>query len=828
MIKLEKISKVYETNGIKQVALDNVNLVLPDKGLVVIYGASGCGKTTLLNILGGLDHQTSGKLIVNGKDTSSFKNSDWDSYRNQEVGFIFQQYYLMPHLNVFDNIAITLQMAGKTKHIEDKINEALDEVGILNLRKRFPKTMSGGQQQRVAISRALVADPSVVLADEPTGALDEKNAIIVMKTLKTVSKNHLVVMVTHNEKLAQKYADRLIEISYGKIKSDTQSRVGVKSYKESKELKKVHLPLQTSLKWSVRNVLKKKSRSIPIMIASAIGLAAVGIVVSMTVGLSNYTKKAQEASLSDYPVYITSYSKNSSEGHKEQLTPFPEEPEVIIEKIEYYQNEHYNSMQQNFMEYMNKMPSSYYTLRDSNSALSFNIITATNDNYQRVSSTQYFTRIAPSNENYHFINDQYDILAGHLPETINDCVLVIDTYNRVDLNVLKNIGYETDEDKISFNDILNKEYHIILNNDMYYKTTRTVTNPDESETEVEYYRMHGSTDYKDLYDNKTSLVLKVNGIIRQKNEKVASLFSTGILYSPEVTTYIKTQAANSDIVKEQLENRRIYDEKKKEKEAEEASKEQEDKDSSEVDPVDPVPPEEEIGIVDVLSGNYFKDVTSGSYKFSDIYQYESRLFDLGYEDRITSLFYYTKTFEDRLKIVDYFNHYIVPNDSSMVLKSKDYLEQVTTSFSSLVNTFSTIIMVFALVSIFIAAILTAILTYISVLERRKEIGLLRSLGARRFDISMMFLSESFIIGVVAAVVACILIAGLLPIVGRIVVNLVSMYNSKALKPTIGDVASFQFWVFPAVFLGSILLSTLSASIPAAIAGRKKPADSLRE
>ena len=826
MIKLENIRKVYETNGIKQAALDGVSLVLPDKGLVVIYGASGCGKTTLLNILGGLDHQTSGKLIVNGHDTSDFNNSDWDSYRNQEVGFIFQQYYLLPHLNVYDNIAITLQMAGKTKHLEDKINAALDEVGILSLRKRFPKAMSGGQQQRVAIARALVADPSVVLADEPTGALDEKNAIIVMKTLKSVSKKHLVVMVTHNEKLAKKYADRLIEISYGKIKSDTQSRVGVKSMKQSKTLKKVHLPIGTSLKWSIKNVIKKKSRSIPIMLATAIGLAAVGIVLSMTAGLNTYTKKAQAASLSDYPVYITSYAKNSSEGHKEQLVQFPEEKEVVIEKIDYLQNEHYNSMQQQFMEYMDKMPSDYYILKDSNSALSFHLLTRSYENYKKVSSTQYFTRIAPSNENYRFINEQYEVLAGHLPENINDCVLVIDTYNRVDLNVLEAIGYETNEDRISFTDIMNKEYHVILNNDMYYKTSKEVVNPDETKTEIEYFRMHGSADYKTLYDEKTSIVLKVNGIIRQKMETSSSLFSTGILYAPALNEYIKASAAGSDVVKKQLEYRAIYDGKIKEKEAkeaEEAQKEKEEEEESEEEV-----PEETIGIIDVLSGNYFKEVTSGSYKFSDIYQYESRLFDLGYEDRITSLFYYTKTFEDRLKIVDYFNHYVQPNDSSMILKSKDYIEQVTASFSSLVKTFSTIILVFALVSIFIAAILTAILTYISVLERRKEIGLLRSLGARRFDISVMFLSESFIIGIVAAVVACILIAGLLPIVGRIVVNLVSIYNSKALKPTVNDVASFQIWVFPAVVAGSILLSTLSASIPAAIAGRKKPADSLRE
>ena len=814
MIKLENIRKVYLTNGLEQVALDDVNLVLPDKGLVVIYGASGCGKTTLLNILGGLDHQTSGKLIVNGNDTSHYSNSDWDSYRNQEVGFIFQQYYLLPHLNVYDNIAITLQMSGKLKDIQGIIDDSLNEVGILNLKKRFPRTMSGGQQQRVAIARALVADPSVVLADEPTGALDEKNAIIVMKTLKSVSKNHLVVMVTHNEKLAQQYADRLIEISYGKITSDTSPQEDAPLSKEGKKLRKVHLPLRESLKWSTRNLVKKKSRSIPITIATAIGLAAVGVVLSMTVGLSNYTKKAQEASLSDYPVYITSYPKNSSEGHKEELVEFPTNHEVIIEKNDYYQAEHYNSMQQHFMDYMNKMPSEYYTLKDSNSSLSFHLLTINKNNYQKVSSTNYFTRIAPSNENYRFINEQYEVLAGHLPETINDCVLVIDTYNRVDLGVLNAIGYNTEGESISFDEIMEKEYHIIKNDDMYFKTTRTYTNPDETTTTVDCYSLRGSDEYKTLYDEKNSLTLKVNGIIRQKDENAANLFKTGILYSPLLTEHVKQSAITSAIALEQLENRRIYDEKVQEWEASKTSEEES------------MP--EDIGIIDVFTGINFKMVISGSYTFSEIYQYESRLFDLGCEDRITSLYFYTKTFEDRFKIVEYFNNYVPPNDSSMVLKSKDYLEQVTTTFSSLVNTFSTIILVFALVSIFIAAILTAILTYISVLERKREIGLLRSLGARRLDISAMFLSESFIIGIFAAVLACILIAALLPAVGRIVVNLVAMYNSNALQPTVNDVAGFHFWIFPAVFAGSILLSTLSASIPAAIAGKKKPADTLRE
>ena len=830
MIKLEHITKIYSSNNIEQIALDDVSLVLPDKGFVAIYGASGCGKTTLLNILGGLDHQNSGKLIVNGRDTSKFSVGEWDSYRNQEVGFIFQQYFLLPHLNVFDNIAITLQMSGKTRQLEDEITAALSEVGILALRKRLPKSLSGGQQQRVAIARALISNPSVVLADEPTGALDQKNAVLVMESLKKVSENHLVVMVTHNEKLAMEYADRLIEISYGKIKSDSAEMEYDESLVNPKELHKVHLPIRTSLKWSGRNVIKKKSRSIPIMFASAIGLAAVGIVLCMTSGINSYTKKVQEASLSDYPVYITSYPKNSSQGHEDQLVEYPDTDEVIIEKSDYYETEHYNSIQEEFMEYMDKMPSSYYTMKDNNSAINFPVIAFNGTSYQKVNSMNNFTRIAPTHDNYGFIGEQYTVLEGSFPMTIDDCVLVIDSFNRVDLNVLERLGFPVDGDTIKFSDVIGKEYHIIDYDDMYYTNSNTVN----SETGEQFYRIYGSSRYEELYNTKTIKKLKICGIIRQKDDNSAQLFSTGILYSSQLTDYIKELSSSSAIVQKQLQYGKDYEEYLKEQKAKEAEKEKEEKKETPPDeePGDEEEEEEEeeviTGPIDVLTGAYLKDVYSGGYHFTANYQYEARLYDLGYRERITSIYYYTDSFEDRINIVDYFKAYKQPSDSSMTLRAKDYLEQVTTSFSSLVQTFSTIVLFFASASILIAAILTAILTYISVLERKKEIGLLRSLGARRFDVSFMFLTESLIIGTLAAVVACALIAGLLPVCGKIVIRLIANFGSKDIKPKVSDIASFRAWVFPAVFVGSIVLSTLSALIPAIIAGKKKPAESLRE
>ena len=810
MIKLEHITKIYSSNNIEQVALDDVSLVLPDKGFVAIYGASGCGKTTLLNILGGLDHQNSGKVIVNGRDTSKFSVSEWDSYRNQEVGFIFQQYFLLPHLNVYDNIAITLQMADKTKDIEDDITNALSEVGILTLRKRYPKTLSGGQQQRVAIARALISNPSVVLADEPTGALDQKNAILVMESLKKVSENHLVVMVTHNEKLAMEYADRLIEISYGKIKSDSAEMAYDESQVNPKELRKVHLPMKTSLKWSGRNVIKKKSRSIPIMFASAVGLAAVGVVLCMTSSINQYTKKVQEASLKDYPVYITAYNKNSSEAHEDELEEYPDIDEIIIEKSDYYETEHYNSIQEEFMNYMDQMPTEYYTMKDNNSSINFPVLTFNGISYKKVNSTSNFTRIAPSHDNYGFIGEQYQVLSGHFPVEIDDCVLVIDTYNRVDLGILDKLGFPIEGDSIKFDDVIGKEYHIISYDDMYYTNSSLVN----EETGIQYYKINGSAKYEELYNTKTIKTLKICGVIRQKDENSAQLFSTGILYSSYLTDYIKNLSSNSELVKQQIAYGEEYKAYKEAKEAEE------DYDPEAHDPI--------TGPVDVLSGNYFKENFNGGYHFTANYQYESRLYDLGYKERITSIYYYTNTFEDRFNIIDYFKAYKQPADSTMALKARDYLEQVTTSFSSLVRTFSTIVLFFAMASILIAAILTAILTYISVLERKKEIGLLRSLGARRFDVSTMFLTESLIIGSAAAILACALIAGLLPLTGRLVVRLIADFGVKAITPKVSDIATFRAWVFPSVFVGSIIISTLSALIPAIIAGKKKPAESLRD
>lgn len=789
MIVIHGLTKKYKSNVKDEevIALDNIDLFLPDKGFIAVYGASGCGKSTLLNVLGGLDQADFGSMIVNGRDTSGYKEHDWNSYRNQEVGFIFQNYFLLPHLNVFDNIAITLQMSKQTKDMKKKIHNALHQVDLANYAKRYPKQLSGGQQQRVAIARALVTNPAIILADEPTGALDEKSSKSVMEHLKNVSKDHLVVMVTHNERLAKKYADRMIEISYGKIVNDEVIGEETDDIECKTPLFKVHLPFRTSVKWSARNVVKKKGRSIPIAIASAIGLASAGIVLSMTSGVNKYVAQAQKEAIRDYPVYVTCYAKNSSESHKSSLVEFPETEEIIIEKPDYSSQEHYITMQDDFMDYMKKIPSSYYSHVSSNIAYNFNLLTKpSEDNFVKISTMSYTTCIAPTEDTYSFIKEQYDVLKGHLPSGPNDLCLVVDTYNRIDIDKLTAMGFDVSGDTIKFDDIVDKkEYRMFSNNLLYTQHTMTY-----KEQEYHYYTKNGSANYKSYYEAQgPENTLKITGIIRPKYESPNPIYGTQLLYHPTLLEKVTALNEASDIVKDQ----------------------------------------KKYGIkFDVINKKEFTETYSSGYKLEPNYLYESRLVDIGGKERVTALYFYTDTFEQRTKIADYIKAYELPKDSDIILKTKDYLEQVTSSFSSIVDTFSSVVFIFSLVSIFIAIILTAILTYISVLERKREIGLLRSLGARRRDISAMFITEAGIIGVVAGILGVALCYALSPLVARIVVNMIDMANTKILKPSASTFSHVQPWLIPVLFVGAILVGVVASLIPALIAGKKKPAESLRE
>ena len=836
MIIVKNLTKVYKTNNNEEdvVALNNVNLVLPDKGFIAVYGASGCGKSTLLNVLGGLDQATSGEMIVNHRNTKGFNEHDWNAYRNQEVGFVFQNYYLLPHLTVFDNIAITLQMSKQTDGLKERIFEALKQVGLEKTAKRYPRQISGGQQQRIAIARALVANPSIILADEPTGALDLKSSEIVMKSLKEVSKNHLVVMVTHNERLAKEYADRMIEISYGEIALDTAPLKEEDVEVTSTPLRKVHLPFRTTFKWSARNVVRKRGRSIPIAIASAIGLGAAGIVLSMSRGVDDFVKDSQRNAVANYPVYVTCYSKNSSASREQDLDQFPEEQAIIVDKPSEAVQDKVTSMQDDFMDYMSKMPSEYSAHHHSNLAINFNMFSKSpQGNVEQLSASSYTMCIAPDYDDYQFIRDQYTVY-GELPKNDHDLVLVIDTYNRIDLNTLKALGFDITAEKIQFSDIIGKQEYRVVSNDYVYTSKQVRANdpvecdpqPSESEYNADlslpdssrlyyvkvtneegqesfehptsaysssttyyakklYTKFSKVSDYQTIYEQPHH-DMKICGIIRLKSDNADALYGTSLLYHSSFVNTVKQMNTNSQIYKQQIAYGTEFD---------------------------------------VLGNGHFNPSADG--KNSAEYYLDNRIISIGGKERITSIYYYTNTIEQRDLIKDYIKDYKMPKDSEVTLRVKDYLESVTSAFSSLASTFESVVLILSLVSIVISVILTAILTYISVLERKNEIGLLRSLGARKRDISLMFITEANIIGAVSGGLAIGLCYAFAPIVARLVVNMIKMAGSKILTPEISTFSTIQPWLIPVMFFGAILIVFVASLVPAIIAGRKKPIDSLK-
>ena len=842
MIIVKNLTKIYNSKTKNKdeevIALNKISLVLPDKGFIAIYGASGCGKSTLLNVLGGLDQADAGEMIVNHRSTKRFSEHEWNAYRNQEVGFVFQNYYLLPHLTVFDNIAITLQMAKQTKDLKEKIYDALRQVGLEKTARRYPRQLSGGQQQRIAIARALVANPSIILADEPTGALDLKSSEIVMKNLKKVSEDHLVVMVTHNERLAKQYADRLIEISYGEIASDTAPLKEEDVEVNQNPLAKVHLPLRTTFKWSLRNVIRKKGRSIPIAIASAIGLGAAGIVLSMSQGVDKFVLQSQKKAVANYPVYVTCYAKNSSVSRELELEQFPEEEAIVVDRPNASEQNHILSMQDDFMEYMNKMPESYSAHHHSNVSLNFKMFTKNpNNNVIPVSSSSYTMCIAPIEDNYKFIKEQYDVY-GSLPQGPNDLCLVIDTYNRIDLATLGNLGFDTNVDKIQFSDILNiKEYRVISNELAYKATPKTIkveckktpseevinadiakpeeekeyfiivkdedgkdvyTHPEEYDEDETYYtektynKYSEEKDYQSIYEvpEEKRISMKITGIIRQKSDVGDPLYGTSLLYHKSFLTKCETLNNSSPIIQDQLTYKTDFD---------------------------------------VINGVPFKETSSGDgkTKYSANYAYEARLYNIGAKERVTAFYYYTDTIEQRSLIQNYIKAYSIPKGSEITLKTRDYLETVTSTFTSLANTFESVVLILSLVSILISAILTAILTYISVLERKNEIGLLRSLGARKRDISHMFITESSIIGAVSGVLGIGLCYLFSPIVARLVVKMIAMAGSKILDAEVSMFSTVQPWLIPVMFFGAIFIVFIASLVPAIIAGRKKPIDALK-
>ena len=783
MIILKNISKIYGKKNSNEVikALDDVSIAFPNKGFISVLGASGSGKTTLLNIIGGLDTPTSGNMIVDGLSTNEFSSSDWDSYRNLKIGFVLQNCYLLSHLNVRDNVKVKLQISHyKGKDIDQVVDNALKAVGLLDKKYVKPKALSGGQKQRVAIARAIVNEPTVILADEPTGALDSKTGTQIMELLKELSKDHLVVMVTHNNDYASKYADRIIELKDGQVINDSNP-LPLADNGEVKLLTRVSIPAKTTFKWGLKNLIIKKFSTISIVIAASLGLAGVGIILSISSGVQDAFDKAEANAFGRYPVTISAYSKQSPEGSSIHYTKYTKEESVFADYSNYMKQEHYNTMSDRFLTYMSAMPKSNYYISYANSSTTFNIFAkASETRYLKVSSTGsiFYKGV----DDIRFIQDQYDCLKGKLPTQENELAIVVDAYNRVNVASLYSLGFdvntsEISDKKFSFDEVLGKTYHYVHNNDYYLY----------NETTDAYARNPNKTN-KMFYEEST-YALQIVGILREKRDNTNALLNNGIIYTPAFESKVLKDAAESDIVKDQL----FYGLSK-----------------------------------DVTTGKPYEDSTGSSARSAE-YFYEEKLYTLGAKERITTLYYYTVNYQQRKNISEYFEQYVQREEIDFsTLSYNDYLENATVQFDGALSLMTSVLYVFAIISIIVSAILNAILTYISTRQRTNEIGLLRSLGARKVDIATMVETESALCGVLGGGLSVLIAALLIEPLNVLVTKAIYQYNFYLLSRTTFTLGGFRLWVAPILIGLALITAIISALIPAIVASRKDPAKAINE
>ncbi len=783
MIKLQNISKIYKRKGSSEdvVALNDVSLSFKKTGFVAILGASGSGKTTLLNIIGGLDTSTYGSLIVDGLSTSEFSNKEWDYYRNNKIGFVLQNCYLLNHLNVRDNVAIKLQINRKNrKEVKELVNQALEAVDLMDKQFDKPKALSGGQKQRVAIARAIVNKPTVILADEPTGALDSKTGTQIMEILKNLSKDHLVVMVTHNNEYASKYADRVVELKDGCVINDSNPPA-IEEELEPIPLKKTSIPVSTTFKWGLKNLYIKKFSTISIVIAASLGLAGVGIILSISSGVRSAFQQAEMSAFGNYPVTISSYSKQSSEGSTPSYTKYTTEESVFADYSGYVMQEHYNYMSEKFLTYMDAMPSEYYYVHYKASTTYFNIFAKANDSrYVKVSSTG--SLFYKGVEDSKFINEQYDCLKGKLPTEENELALVVDAYNRVNVASLYSLGFDVDtsevheDTKFSFDQVLGKTYRYVTNDDYY-----------QYDSEAGYYKRQAKTNQQ-FYENST-YNLTIVGILREKRTNTNALLSSGIIYTTAFGNKAINDAKASQIVIDQ----------------------------------------KSAGLTkDMLTGEPFEDST-GSFKESATYQYEEQIYYLGAMERVRTLYYFTNEYAQREQISNYFKGYVKDEEVDFsTLSFNDYLKNAAVVFDSALTLFTTVLYIFAIISILVSFILNAILTYLSTHQRTSEIGLLRSLGASKKDIAIMVETESMMCGLLGGALAILVAALLIKPLNAAVTSAIYKYGFSLLSRTAFTLGGFRLWVIPIVLGLALVTAIISALIPAIIAARKDPAKAINE
>ena len=776
MIKLIDVSKTYKQLSSETKALDNINVEFENSGFVFILGPSGSGKTTLLNVIGGLDKIDSGKIIIDDKEINKFKNHELDCYRNENVGFIFQNYNLIDHLNIYENISLPLRINKiSPKEIKQRTNSIIKTLGLERERNKYPNQVSGGQLQRAAIARALITNPKIVLADEPTGALDSKNSKLIMDILKNISKDRLVIMVSHNEELANTYASRIIRLNDGKIESSEEKRdkndIG-KEYNKKRSFK--YISLNASFKLSLKNILTKKVRTILTIIATSIGIISTCLVLMVSNSMTAYTEYAQKQALGSYPITISS-SINPIDNDEidKDMEEYPNSNVITItnEYSSYYS--HVNVFDTEYLDYIKNMDKSIYTVIDYGSSLNMHVLTYYDEHYEYLSGSSYVKCL---NDDINYLKDEYDLLYGNnYPQSENEIALVIDKNNCIDAYVLDYLGIDyKDKETYTFEEICEKEFKLI-SNDVYYRY--------DSESDRFLY----NNNLEDVYQNEL-MTLKISCVLRIKKSATTKLYQTGLLYTQKLEDYAHESALSSQAVIKQL----------------------------------------EYGLdKNVFSGKPYEDITTTFTTYTKEYLLESNLKTLSYYYNTSYIRIYTDKFENRSKVKKKQKAYNINKDEAKQIIYRDYMGSITEEFEKFIKILTNVLIIFSSISLLVSSIMIALVMYISVVERIKEIGILRCIGYSKINVGWTFLTEATLIGftsgVIGVIIARVAIKPILKFVSNVVEDL---YSETYDISTITKVNMNPIEILLLVLFAS-LIAILAALIPAIIASMKEPVKAIR-
>lgn len=854
MLELRKITKVYETEGYRQKALDEVSLNFRKNEFASILGASGSGKTTLLNIIGGLDGYTSGDLIINEKSTKKYKDRDWDSYRNHRVGFVFQSYNLIPHQSIISNVELALTLVGVSKsERRRRAKEVLEKVGLKEHIHKRPSQLSGGQMQRVAIARALINNPDIILADEPTGALDSDTSVQIMNLLKEVAKEKLVIMVTHNPELADLYSTRIIRLKDGKIIDDTNPYDGkantkLDEEKAKKNEKKTSMNLKTALSLSLNNLMTKKGRTLLTAFAGSIGIIGIALILSLSSGVQNYINRVQEETLTSYPLTIESKSIDLTSAMTEQNEKIKKEEKERKKtgKNKVYSNNTLvdtlslmsSQVQTNNLEQFKKYVEESKELKEYTSSIGYeynldlqlyksdlsNGIVQVNPNtvlenlgLKSGNSTPFLmSNVFVKMFNNEDINDSmYEVVTGRLPKEYNEVVLLVNKDNQVSDFVLYALGLkdqkelkemfekvqngekiESKQESYSYQDLVGLTFKMLLNTDYYEKENNLWVDKREDE---EYLK-------KKLGEAEE---IKVVGILRPNDDSVvASTTTGGIFYTDDLEKYVIHKINDSEIVKEQKEKKDVNILTGISFNDEEFS-------------VDKLSREQKM-YLQSLSSEELADVIT-KYKEQSSKTYEDMLAELGSVDleNPSAIYMYAKDFKakDEIKSIidDYNKKQKKQGKENNVINYNDLVGMLMSSVTDIVDMISYVLIGFVSISLIVSSIMIGIITYISVLERTKEIGILRAIGASKKDVSRVFNAETFIVGLVAGALG-IGVTLLLNIPINVIINEVAGVKGLSSLPIVGAIV---------LIVISVILTLIAGLIPSRIASKKDPVESLR-